>query len=85
MKHPHSHFRIGAAVQVVGTIPAYAGKPIVHQGSTLRIYYIGGRGTLRDPWITTVTDGTHFWYIRPDDLVVMDGCYGCHQDDAPAT
>ena len=49
-------------------VPAYDDKPVLTHESALTVASIVGRGTLREPWRVVVTDGTHFWHMRGDDI-----------------
>lgn len=50
------------------TIPAYDGKPEVYPSTVLRVSSITGKGTKREPWGVSATNGTHFWHFNPADV-----------------
>lgn len=69
-------FRIGDLVSLASytpLIPAYMGKPFVGRETVLRVSSITGKGGVRDPWFVHVTDGTSFWQLPPDELVLAAG------------
>ena len=69
-------FKIGDLVSLASytpLIPAYGGKPFVGRETILRVSSITGKGTLRAPWFVHVTDGSSFWQLPPDDLVLVAG------------
>jgi len=53
-------------------IPSYDGKPFVLRDTVLTVSHLTGTGSNRNPWHVVVTDGTHFWYLEPDDVTPVD-------------
>lgn len=65
-------------------IPAYGGKPFVGKDTVLRVSSVSGKGTVRDPWMVSVTDDAgSFWSLPPDDFVAARG--GTHHMRKGAT
>ena len=53
-------------------IPPYDGKPFVLRDTVLTVSHLTGTGSKRNPWHVTVTDGTHFWHLEPDDVARVE-------------
>lgn len=77
-KTSRPQFRINDLVTIapwMRPIPAYSGKPFVGREKILRVSRVSGTGSVRNPWMVSVTDDAgSFWNLPPSDFaLVADG------------